>query len=62
MVRIVDEQPDPSIVKRVVCGNCGRKLEYVPNDVQRDYTSDYTGCKDYYNFIRCPGCNHEVHV
>lgn len=62
MVRIVEEQPDPSVVKHVVCGNCGRKLEYVPADVKKDYSSDYLGGKDYYNYIRCPGCNKRVHV
>ena len=57
MVRIVEEKPDPSVVKQVVCGNCGRKLEYVPADKQRGTTSDY-----YYNFITCPGCKHKVPV
>lgn len=62
MVKIVDETPDPSVVKRVVCRNCGCKLEYVPADIKEDYSSDYTGGKDYYDYIECPKCHDRVHV
>lgn len=60
MVKIIDETPDPSVVRRVICGGCGRRLEYTPIEVHRDYSTDYTGCKDYYNFINCPGCHNQV--
>lgn len=62
MVKVVNEQPDLSVVKRVVCGSCGRKLEYVPNEVQEDYSTAYTGGKDFYKYISCPRCGHQVHV
>lgn len=34
MIRIIDEKPDASVVKNVICRNCGVKLEYVPADVK----------------------------
>ena len=61
-VQVVDPTPDPSILKYTICGNCGVKLSYTPNDVKRDYDSDYTGCKDYYNYISCGGCGKQTKV
>lgn len=34
MVKVIDETPDPAVVKRVSCRGCGARLEYVPNDVK----------------------------
>lgn len=62
MIKIIDTNPHKSVVKEVVCKNCGSTLEYTPSDVQRSYTTDYTGDKDYYNFIKCPSCSHEIVV
>jgi DNA-directed RNA polymerase subunit RPC12/RpoP len=62
MIRIIDTKPHKSVVKEVVCKNCGSTLEYTPSDVQRSYTTDYTGGKDYYNFVKCPSCSHEIVV
>jgi uncharacterized protein with PIN domain len=61
-VRIVEEKPDPSVIKQVVCRNCGVKLEYVPADVQDGVDTDYTGSKDPFKFIECPKCKKEVRV
>jgi hypothetical protein len=61
-IRIVEEKPDPSVVKRKVCGNCGVTLEYVPADVQRGIDTDYTGGRDPYSYIICPKCGKEVRV
>jgi len=62
MVQIVDPTPDPSVVKYAVCKNCGVKLSYVPADVEQDYTADYTGGREYYEYIVCPNCSQHVHV
>lgn len=62
MVRIIDATPDQSVVKRVVCGNCGVKLEYVPRDVQRRTSRDYGGGTDVTEYIQCPCCGHDVVV
>ena len=62
MVKIVNKEPHSSVVKEKVCGNCGVTLEYVPLDVKEDYSTDYTGGKDYYNYIICPNCNKRVKV
>ena len=62
MVRVINTDPHKSVVKEVVCRNCGATLEYVPADLQKDYTTDYTGNKEYYHYIRCPQCSKEVVV
>jgi DNA-directed RNA polymerase subunit RPC12/RpoP len=62
MVTVVSTIPHPSVVKEVVCKHCGSTLNYVPIDVKEDYTSDYTGDKDYYKYIGCPTCNNIVVV
>jgi hypothetical protein len=62
VIRVVEEKPDPSVIKRKVCSNCGVTLEYVPNDVQDGYDTDYTGSRDSYRYIMCPKCSKEVRV
>jgi uncharacterized protein with PIN domain len=62
MVRIVELKPDPSVVKQVVCKNCGAKLEYVPADIHSEYVRDYGGVGEMQNWITCPNCNHAVTV
>jgi len=60
MVKVVDEGPDPSVVKQVVCRNCGVKLEYVPMEVKKYSGTDMAGGPDGREWIDCPKCNHEV--
>jgi len=62
MIRIIKTEPDKSVTKEVICKNCGSTLEYTPSDVVRDYSTDYTGGRDYYNYIRCLSCSHEITV
>lgn len=33
-MKIIDETPDPSVVKTIICRSCGVKIQYVPNDVK----------------------------
>lgn len=62
MVRVISTQPEPTAVKRKVHMHCGATLEYLPFEVQRDYSTDYTGGKDWYNYIPCPNCGQRCHV
>ena len=62
MVKVINDTPDQSVVKRTVCRNCGCTLEYVPFDIRSRKESDYTGSVDIYRFIQCPKCSHEVYV
>lgn len=49
MVRVVDPGPHHTVVKEVVCRNCGAKLEYVPRDIRsRRYTDYGGGVPDWY--------------
>lgn len=60
-VTIVDNTPDPSVLKEVICKNCGVKLSYVPNDVTtKSYT--YMGELDSHSYIECPACEHKADV
>ena len=59
-VRIIDPNPDPSVVRRAVCGNCGVKVEYTPQDLKEDYHSDYLGDRDYYKYVGCPSCGKQI--
>jgi DNA-directed RNA polymerase subunit RPC12/RpoP len=62
MVKVVSSEPHPSVVKQVVCRNCGTTLEYVPADRKQRQVSDYLGDKETVNYIVCPTCSHEVGV
>lgn len=60
MAKIVGK--DDSVVKRVTCRNCASILEYVPCEVRENYSTDYTGDKDYYKYILCPCCGKQATV
>jgi ribosomal protein S27E len=62
MVTVVSTVPHPSVVKEVICRNCGATLNYVPADIQNKSVSDYTGDRETVYFIKCPPCGHEVSV
>ena len=62
MVEIINKEPHKSVVKEAICRNCGVTLSYVPADVHEDYSSDYTGDRDYYKYIGCPNCRKKVIV
>lgn len=62
MVKVINTMPDASVIKRVVCRNCGATLEYTPNDVQQRKSIDCTGHVDIDSMIVCPKCDEWVYV
>ena len=60
MVTVVSTIPHSSVVKEVVCRNCGATLSYVPADVKQEVHTDYTGGRDTVFFITCPPCGHHI--
>jgi ribosomal protein S27E len=62
MVTVVKTEPHSSVVKEVICKNCGATLQYTPVDVKEDYSTDYTGGRDYFKYINCPPCGKKVTV
>lgn len=62
MVQVVNATPHPSVVKEVICHNCGVTLSYVPADKIKKSISDYLGERDYYYVIECPACKHELKI
>lgn len=60
MVKVIKKKPDPSVVKRTVCDNCGSTLEYLPIDVKERHGRDYSGEPDGDKHIFCPECDHKV--
>ncbi len=59
-VKVVEVKPDASVVKQVICKQCGAKLEYVPNDVESYHGTDIGGGPDGQEWIDCPNCGHRV--
>jgi hypothetical protein len=59
-VKVIKKKPDQSVVKRVVCRNCGATLEYVPKDVHRWDGTDMGGGPDGEEWINCPECKEKV--
>lgn len=62
MVSILCSVPHKSVVKEVVCQNCGALLSYVPADVKSRYVRDYGGGGDTVKTILCPNCSKEMAV
>lgn len=60
MARIIEIRPDARIEKQAVCGGCGCRLAYVPNEKQSRRVS-YMGDIDTYVYVICPNCGGEVY-
>ena len=57
MVTVIKKEPDGSVLKEIVCSNCGATLTYVPNEVQSYNGTDYSGGSDGCEWVDCPNCN-----
>jgi DNA-directed RNA polymerase subunit RPC12/RpoP len=62
MIKVIDSKPDPSVVKEIICKNCGSKLEYTPIDLHVYHGTDYSGGPDGEEWINCPSCAKKVTV
>lgn len=60
MVIIKDRKPHESVIKEIICKNCGVTLEYVPIDVKEEHGRDYSGGSDGCKYINCPNCMKRV--
>ena len=56
MVTIVKKEPDISVLKEIVCVNCGATLSYTPNEVRSVHGTDIGGGPDGQEWIDCPNC------
>lgn len=59
-IRIVEDKPDPKVVREVVCKQCGVKLEYLPIDILQGKHYDYGGGCDAVEYIKCPKCQADI--
>ena len=62
MVKVISTEPHESVVKQVICKNCGATLEYVPNEVKKYSGRDMGGGPDGREWIDCPNCNKEATI
>lgn len=62
MVTVVSTVPHQSVVKQVVCRNCGATLEYVPADVKEHRWRDYGNSLNIEKNIECPACTYTINV
>jgi DNA-directed RNA polymerase subunit RPC12/RpoP len=61
MPKIINNKPDPSVVKNIICRNCGVKIEYVPNDIiPLRRGTDYSGGSDGADGFVCPNCKKNI--
>ena len=61
-IEIIDETPDPKVVRETVCTSCGVRLRYLKPDVTTETRKDYTGSSDDYYSIACPKCKEKLSV
>ncbi len=62
MVIVLDEGPDPSVTKEIVCRNCGARLEYIPQGIKHNTYREIDGGSDTCYWIVCPMCSKNVTV
>ena len=61
-VKIIDPNPDRSVVRECICRNCGVKLSFVPKDIQSKTYKDYDDESDTSYFIQCASCSEPIYV
>ena len=61
-IKLINPEPDPSVLKQVICRKCGVKLEYAPIDVVSKEIHDYGGGSDIFSYIKCPNCQFTIEV
>jgi hypothetical protein len=61
-IRIINEVPHPTVVKEVICKNCGVTLEYTPADVEINKYTDIDGGRGVQGLIGCPKCSKPIIV
>lgn len=61
-IKIINDVPDSSVVKRIICKNCGVGLEYTPSDTYTETIKDYGGGSETYRRINCPKCQVRITV
>lgn len=62
MVKIFNPEPDESVVKTIICRECGVKLQYVPYEVMNYTNRYYDGTSVDIRYIDCPNCVSRVHI
>ena len=60
VVKVENPEPAKSVIKEVICQNCGALLSYVPNDVKSVHGTDIGGGPDGREWVDCPQCNKEA--
>lgn len=59
-VKIVDPNPQKTVIKYKVCPHCGCKLSYAPNDVENIRYRDYDGGSAGQDYIMCAKCKKKI--
>jgi len=58
-VRIVGDDT-ANVEKHLTCGNCGKRLAFLPIDVKEMNTCDISGHREIEKYITCPACNNQI--
>lgn len=60
-MRIIDKGPHKSVVKQIICKNCGATIEYVPRDViELSRGHDMGGDPSGSDGFECPQCDEDI--
>lgn len=60
-VRVIKQEPDPTVVRRSVCrSGCGVTVEYLPNDIEK--TSFFDVTDGFIFFVVCPNCKKKIPI
>jgi hypothetical protein len=62
MITIVNSEPDPSVLREVICQNCGITLSYLPIDTLTQKLSCMGESEGSYKYIECLGCAARIEV
>lgn len=60
MIKLIKTKPHKSVIKTIICKQCGATLQYTPNDVKEYHGTDYGGGPDGMKWIDCPQCKNRA--
>jgi DNA-directed RNA polymerase subunit RPC12/RpoP len=60
-MKVINSEPDKSVVKTIICMHCGVTIEYVPNDIKVLWrATEIDGGIEVGMGFECPNCNKRI--
>lgn len=61
-MKIINHQPDPTVIKTEICKRCGITFQFLPVEVKTEVLYSMCEYAGSYDYISCPSCNNRITI